>query len=646
MTNNMKSQLIGEWLIFTLSESDQKSLEEAQCAPDDVCVEAPAGCGKALNWTKTRFTWGELKKRAAEQKSKGTYWIDELEDMMIAGALDESPKIMTSTFRGRGSAGRGHIFGPILLKVDKTNGRPCRYHFCLQEMIVPELVRGKGPVGELFNLLHIGTRLRWEVIEPYLKAEKCTLSPEQETDIIQQVSISLRLIELEIEKFNMLALEAASSIFNDTEQETVNKLLSKRNVIKAELLQAIEASNFKGLIAELKQVRKLNIAFMEFVARKYYELMKDDYEQNLKTLDRMKYYDISLVICSAHKIRISSDAGEETGDLDLNMSEIEPDLQRIEQRTTNAGLLKQLGHKLYQALFPPDILTVLHASLSSAEASNRGVRLRLEFDKLRPELAALPWEMLYHEKTDTFLANHTKIVLSRYLSLPSNKRKTLSTSLPLRILLVISKPLDLISLDVEYEENLIRSALEGQIKAKRIELDIIREATVKNIVWRLQEKTYTIVHFIGHGAFEHDQGQIALVDEQGQAKVVDDQMFAAIFSGKRTLSMLVLNACQGAVTSSHRAFSGIAPRLVQHGIPAVVAMQYPILDSTARLFANRFYHNLALGRPVDAAIQDTRNFISIQVGFDFPDFATPVLYMQAEEGAIFPGGELLQLLDE
>jgi len=42
----------------------------------------------------------------------------------------------------------------------------------------------------------------------------------------------------------------------------------------------------------------------------------------------------------------------------------------------------------------------------------------------------------------------------------------------------------------------------------------------------------------------------------------------------------------------------------------------------------------ALGWPVDAAIQTTRNAISIEVGLDKPDFATPVLYMRAKDGMI------------
>jgi hypothetical protein len=52
---------------------------------------------------------------------------------------------------------------------------------------------------------------------------------------------------------------------------------------------------------------------------------------------------------------------------------------------------------------------------------------------------------------------------------------------------------------------------------------------------------------------------------------------------------------------------------------------------------DEFYRTLALGWPVDAAMQTTRNAISIEVGVDKPDFATPVLYMRAKDGMILSG---------
>ena len=69
----------------------------------------------------------------------------------------------------------------------------------------------------------------------------------------------------------------------------------------------------------------------------------------------------------------------------------------------------------------------------------------------------------------------------------------------------------------------------------------------------------------------------------------------------------------------------------------MVAMQYSIFDSTAKLFADEFYSYLAQGNPVDTAIQKTRNAISQDVGLDRRDFATPVLYMRAKDGIILSG---------
>ncbi len=66
-------------------------------------------------------------------------------------------------------------------------------------------------------------------------------------------------------------------------------------------------------------------------------------------------------------------------------------------------------------------------------------------------------------------------------------------------------------------------------------------------------------------------------------------------------------------------------------------MQCSIWDTTAKLFADEFYRTLALAYRVDAAIQTTRNAISMEVGLDKRDFATPVLYMRAKDGIILQG---------
>jgi small GTP-binding protein len=349
----------------------------------------------------------------------------------------------------------------------------------------------------------------------------------------------------------------------------------------------------------------------------------------------MNYQDFQLLVTADRKIRASSEQGDEWGELRVEMNRIKLALKLIEPRQTDAELLKSLGGELYQALFPPKIQSHFRATIAGAEAGGYNVRLRLVFES--PEAAALPWEFLYDEGTNTFLANNTQTVLSRYIDIPLQKRDLKAASRPLKILLVISSPTNLGQLDVAEEERLIREALAKYIEAGQIELEVLREATIRNINQKLREKPYNVFHFIGHGIFENNKGFIALEDQDGKYKLLDDEGFANFFLGNRNLGLAVLNSCQGAAVSSSQVFAGIAPNLVRRGIPAVVAMQYSILDTTANLFADEFYRTLALGWPVDAAIQTTRNAISMEVGLDKPDFATPVLYMRAKDGMIMSG---------
>ncbi|WP_086688381.1 COR domain-containing protein, partial [Nostoc sp. T09] len=358
-------------------------------------------------------------------------------------------------------------------------------------------------------------------------------------------------------------------------------------------------------------------------------------DESFKKQTMMNYHDFQILVTADRKIRASSEQGDEWGELRLEINRIKLSLKLIESRQTDTDLLKAIGGELYQALFPTKIHGQLRATMAGAQANGYEVRLRLVFES--PEIAALPWEFLYDEATNTFLANNTQTVLSRYVDVPLQKRDPKAASLPLKVLLVISSPSNLPQLDVAGEERLIREALKKHIDAGTIELDVLHEATRSNITQKLREKPYNVFHFIGHCKFENNKGCVALEDTDGKYKLLDDEAFANFFLGNRNLGLAVLNSCQGATVSSNQAFAGIAPNLVRREIPAVVAMQYEILDTTAKLFADEFYRTLALGWPVDAAMQTTRNAISMEVGLDKPDFATPVLYMRAKDGIILSG---------
>ena len=347
----------------------------------------------------------------------------------------------------------------------------------------------------------------------------------------------------------------------------------------------------------------------------------------------MDYYDLSLRVQENGDILASSAQGDWQGKLNLDYKkEIGLAMQLIEKDETDKELLQKVGSALFGALFNNNISSNLAAIKAHADENECGVRLRLIFEN--PEIASIPWEFLYDDNTNTFLANDPKTAISRYINVPLKKQDIKPASLPLRMLLIISSPDDMPHLDSDGEEKLIRQALQDHVSSGQIEIDTITQATITEIDQRLNEKPYNVLHFIGHGVFENNKGFVVLMDENGHAELLDEERFANLFLDKKGLGLAILNSCEGAKRSSSQVFAGMAPHLVRRGIPAIIAMQYSIRDSTAKLFADKFYRSLALAKPVDEAVQSTRNLISVKVGLDKRDFATPVLYMRAVDGII------------
>ena len=58
---------------------------------------------------------------------------------------------------------------------------------------------------------------------------------------------------------------------------------------------------------------------------------------------------------------------------------------------------------------------------------------------------------------------------------------------------------------------------------------------------------------------------------------------------KRGLSLVFLNACESGRGGRADFNKGVAQSLVAHGLPALVANQYSVLDSSATSFAQHFY---------------------------------------------------------
>jgi tetratricopeptide (TPR) repeat protein len=312
--------------------------------------------------------------------------------------------------------------------------------------------------------------------------------------------------------------------------------------------------------------------------------------------------------------------------------ELQDALRVLEYGNVDEHYLAEIGAFFFNALFTGDVANLYRTSLGMVR--NQAKRLRVRLRITPPELAALPWEYLFDPQEQSFLAISPETALVRYVPVGLPVRPT-TVSLPLRILAVIASPFDLPMLDVEHEKTVLQEALHEWVEQGRIQVEVIEHAVAAEISQVMRRFQPHILHFVGHGLFRDETAYVVLEDENNQAHLVDDSTFREFFSGCHETRLAVLNACQTATVSTSQPLAGLAPRLLQRQLSAVVAMQHPVSYQAASIFTREFYRSLALGLPVDAAISEARKGIFLALGVQSPNWGTPVLFLRAKDGLLF-----------
>ncbi|HSR31097.1 MAG TPA: CHAT domain-containing protein [Anaerolineae bacterium] len=304
------------------------------------------------------------------------------------------------------------------------------------------------------------------------------------------------------------------------------------------------------------------------------------------------------------------------------------DLEAIRAREADRAILERVGLGLFDALFPRNVLR-LYDRLRPQPGEDSRLRLRLHFPA---RLAILPWELLYDQSH--YLSFDPRCPIVRFLDLPDTPAP-LGTAPPLRLLHLIASPVDAGELQVEKEASLLDSALGKLVRHGLVEIIPGQPGTLETLRSALRKGAH-ILHFSGHGAFDHGQGYLLFEDNAGLCEAIDAHTLAHLLQGSQ-VRLAVLNACESSRADDSDAFASVAASLVQAGLPAVIAHQFPMPDASAIAFAAEFHRALADGLPADAAVCEGRRAILSELGqarWDRMDWAAPVLTMQSPDGQI------------
>ncbi len=264
-------------------------------------------------------------------------------------------------------------------------------------------------------------------------------------------------------------------------------------------------------------------------------------------------------------------------------------------------------------------------------------RIRLRLDTHAPELHLIPWELLQDEQG--LLSACADTPFSRYLpvALPWGGA---TTERPLKVLVLIANPSNLADyglppVQVTEEWQSLRQAVADVSHSKLSLTQLSAPVSLVHLEQELQAHSYHVLHIVGHGRFDAQQQRAVLLWEGDNGEVHpvrDDELIGMLTRLKQRPGLVFLATCESAKRASADAFLGLAPKLVQAGVPAVVAMQDAISYASAQKLGATFYTQLARHGVVDEALNAARSTL-LTAGR--PDVAVPVLLMRLKSGRVW-----------
>jgi hypothetical protein len=293
--------------------------------------------------------------------------------------------------------------------------------------------------------------------------------------------------------------------------------------------------------------------------------------------------------------------------------------------------VREFGETLSDAVLTGDVRRLFDRCREDARERQTSLRILLDTDG--PNVSVIPWEFTVDPNAhDEYLALRVPIIRSPHLIGPVSSSRV---ALPLRVLGVSARPVDLPALDTQRERDDISKAFWQCLTPGDVHIEWLHEDRWAELAEAIRSHPWHVLHIMSHGGFDPETGggYIQLSGENGTARPISAVDLARLISENPSLRLIVLNACESAFSSAEGIFTSTAEKLVREGVPAVVAMQYEITDTAALEFASSFYGQIAQGVPVDRAMTRARE--AVKMKNDSLEWATPVLFLSSEETQIF-----------
>ncbi len=226
-----------------------------------------------------------------------------------------------------------------------------------------------------------------------------------------------------------------------------------------------------------------------------------------------------------------------------------------------------------------------------------------------PEILAQPWEMMRDKRGPLVFQG---VTLRRQLQGAGRPRPS-ELPLPLRVLLIVSRPSDMPVIDPRSSMAPVLDALDA-LPAGQVEVEFCEPPTMARLEKIISEarkakRPFGIVHFDGHGTYMPHTGIGALAFEKSdyddKAELVPGSRLGDLLT-RLDMPVVILEASRSSDLSNRPVFGSVAPALLESGVGSVLAFSHHVHMKAARLFVERFYRELTGGMTVGQALEEAR----------------------------------------
>jgi tetratricopeptide (TPR) repeat protein len=311
--------------------------------------------------------------------------------------------------------------------------------------------------------------------------------------------------------------------------------------------------------------------------------------------------------------------------------------------------LRHWGRSFYDALFKDGDNRELLNQMQADDSPRLLTLATRDVDILR-----LPWELMADSRGPLV---RQEITIRRQLE-TARRPIEFQTTLPLRILYVVSRPGDLGFIDPRLSSRSMLDALAPL--GDDLHIDFCRPPTLPRLEEMLsqarRDKTpYHLIHFDGHGTFlpKIELGALCFEKPDGAAVLsasktdyVHADRLGEILS-VHNIPLVILEACRTGAIGKLAVFRAIAPRLIEAGVGSVISMSHAVHVEAARILLERFYRELVTGCTVGQSLEQGRAALIanphrwIEYGpggrtVELKDWYLPHLYQRSQDLKLVP----------